>query len=1796
MVLDTDSPSTTANSLSEYSSHSNHEWTPLNKIGRGVVIGKHTPNPNRKHDIALNLGDEVYVFETHVSGAWYRGYVVSSPSAHAAFNQPLPRGTKINNAALKALDANIRTGIFPCTFVHLHEYFDLSKNDNKSNNLKDKFSVSGEGLEYDIESFNSGFKSKPPPIPALRLGNEVPTVPNEPLVDDIYSVIDEWYNTYVYHHYLFGNHELVNTINTIIQELFFIRRKLIYGLLTSNERILARKKVIWQIARVINMLNRGHVVRDTKNGDIVAGKEGPVRLAQEQILTALAPNYPDHSMINEVAVETTLPKHILVDFKSCIGQGYGHGLTVYLQLRTKSTRLTESFAIHIKPEMRLTDLSAVLFRDLPLSIERGDVILSAEVFEDVPLKSKSPTSMSTILGGHTSSTTSISTRPPKKQGRRGLASGAADISRLFRIEEKGESPFTIRMYATYFSASEPNKDNRGWGELFERINQDSESAIGMAKSLTTTSLTDDRNDVYITLGKISLNHVTNIIADFLLVSLSSSSGKTLFSNSSNTSPLTSWDSLATYNNEVVGEMICVNNFEKNESIYLSLYVGGEFIAQTNIPIWHGTKVWTGKRTVNFSRDSDVVATLNLSIEFVGNGFNTDVAIEKILHWRVVYDAHGVEELISTLSKFKVIESNEFVKRFYEIMDALLEMLSSFLKSDRSDLLLSIFHALVSALEKVTARNKDYLYLADDYVNNRFNFAGLSEILLTLMDQAIQIDIGPGRGHDSLLRLFKVSDYFSQLIAASASIDTDRGREAQQITMAALRKHMKRVTDSIKHVVSRQEKDFVELQMVVVQNVFHFYDNLRHYVAADDMLQMIIEMTDSIRNDNDKLNTQRLLLIKKLSSSWHYQQSKYRPHITAYTIKWTLPFWLDSREFTQERKDQIRLLSGIFAAQFGIIWPVKHKEPEVCKRYGQLLPVGAKIYNELLTQFESSGKKRSRQVFSPLFPDVYPFETRPIDSLVNNAVFDETLIELGIVLTLLVNISHFSGQQVIDHSLTTTQYSELAFNIIQACNAMLNSVSFPKLWISLLAVHHETVLGCLDYLSVLMKSRFIPLPENAEEFNSGLWFSFLTCLLHLAGSEAIAVEHLPEQKRKTVWKISGDIRGRAADLLREMWDAIGWHATDEDRNRFQLDIFGGFQVQMFGGETSLVRDVLNLCLVRHPAAQKAAVHVLHSMIVSEWTLNEDLTGLQREIIASLDDIFQSRAFLPEDYDRSSFSQLLRNSFHIDREDEVYPYITALIDDVEEFLDLLLDLYRVPPGDAYNDDRIFHALNVLNFLKDIDRVEIFARYVNDIAEWNRSKAHHVQTGLALRLLASAYEWSYEQKLEASEHPNFPPQTGFERKEALYEDIIQCFSRGKSFENAIDAVKELIFAYETIAFDFKKLANATRILAKLYESVDTVERLAPQYFRVAYIGVGFPRSLRNRLFIFEGSAWEKLESIHERLHKTYPGATIVSNEAAAKQDGQYLFVTTVEPDNEGKISFLNGVRPTAGAKEYQSRLDLRRFSFSRPLPGNTSPLDLWVEKTTYETFQAFPTVVKRSEVKNVSVIKLSPLENALQLLQAKIDDLVELEGNFKNGKSDQSSISRLDLILSGAVDSPVNGGIQLYRAFLEDDSLRADPSTSPLVHALENAFLDYASCIQRCLVIHGKVVPSTLRPLHLSLVELFSRNFAPELATLGEGISYEEQLRNGSLARRGSVNHNFNYAKPSSVSRNTSDRVEYDDEDESKANLDSLLGNAIAASDILIRGSDMRENRAANESRKRTTIIKKSRNDSTGRPMFN
>ena len=118
--------------------------------------------------------------------------------------------------------------------------------------------------------------------------------------------------------------------------------------------------------------------------------------------------------------------------------------------------------------------------------------------------------------------------------------------------------------------------------------------------------------------------------------------------------------------------------------------------------------------------------------------------------------------------------------------------------------------------------------------------------------------------------------------------------------------------------------------------------------------------------------------------------------------------------------------------------------------------------------------------------------------------------------------------------------------------------------------------------------------------------------------------------------------------------------------------------------------------------------IHSMIVSEWTLNEDLSRLAARDSLQVwmtfsNPVLSCLKIMTEVSFCSTTSEI---PFHIDSEDEVYPYINALIDDVEEFLDLLLGSIQssslVTPTMTTVSSML---LNVLNFLKDIDRVEIF-----------------------------------------------------------------------------------------------------------------------------------------------------------------------------------------------------------------------------------------------------------------------------------------------------------------------------------------------------------------------------------------------------------------------------------------------------------------------------------------------------------
>ncbi|GME91335.1 unnamed protein product [Ambrosiozyma monospora] len=278
---------------------------------------------------------------------------------------------------------------------------------------------------------------------------------------------------------------------------------------------------------------------------------------------------------------------------------------------------------------------------------------------------------------------------------------------------------------------------------------------------------------------------------------------------------------------------------------------------------------------------------------------------------------------------------------------------------------------------------------------------------------------------------------------------------------------------------------------------------------------------------------------------------------------------------------------------------------------------------------------------------------------------------------------------------------------------------------------------------------------------------------------------------------------------------------------------------------------------------------------------------------------------------------------------------------------------------------------------------------------------------------------------------------------------------------------------------------------------------YFKISFIGLGFPPSIRGKEFIYEGLPFEHITSINHRLTRMYPGSRIISNEDEAKRlllktpFGKFLHIKTVTPF---KHSGAGMSHLTFTARQYVDNRNLNTFVSTRRLAGSTNVSNLWTEETTYETLLTFPTLMNRSEIKSVDVIKLSPIKNAVKSLIEKNEELSNLEFLIKQNLREgidagtiagSSVFNNLSRILAGTVDSPVNGGVGQYRAFFNVKS--DEPDFDMNVQYLKNSFNNLIILLNKLLKLHHALIPSNLKPQHQLMVELFSKNFRTEIQDL-------------------------------------------------------------------------------------------------------
>ncbi|KAK6461787.1 dedicator of cytokinesis protein 4 CRK binding protein [Scheffersomyces coipomensis] len=1484
------------------------------------------------------------------------------------------------------------------------------------------------------------------------------------------------------------------------------------------------------------------LARDPITGELLSNDNSTAPyMALEQLLGSLESTYPIHAAAkrsyysleppSNKKLLADPPSHILVDFKSVSGSsayqppGFS-GMTAYLYIRNSRKRLTEAFAIHtnsVDELVQVEKISAALFRNIPYSeIENSRVYLVAVLTEEVELRS-----MATHL----------------RRLKKGVAAGVTDITRIFSSNKdslaSGESHnFSIKLFGSYMNSKKSGTDNAGWGELVDRIITGSEQGIavnpraekltvtlkefkhqfasGILQSTTLTStpisrirpiffdpLAENYERLYLTLGKVTaLNGINK--DDLLTFEVTTPQNELItFAKASNQQEKRSWQFISVFQNESIGEIVKINGISlknpakkkspKEDFIQLSLYANGVLVGEGKL------LYKSSNRLVEFSKRKNhsveimslnhklPMASVEVGTEYVGKVYNSDYSIENIFQYERFMKSGLEEDLSMSLVQFCKLEIPQVVKYFPELLSSfygILEKLKEEGFTPSSQALVDhTFKSIIHLLDTIFGKQDQYLYLIDNFL---IRYKSLPKIGVFLINKVAEVFSNATVNWNAMSRsLCRISSILMKLSVYSID-DSDE-----------YVKSLNNLFQSCTLFLSIQNSSMVNDQVLIME-IIDYVLTFKADIDEQSILNFVVSFIDSIGIRGLGLNEEqqssikdhkiiinKLLLIHRLFSSFLVKSPTTEKILVSKSIEWAMEVLLGPTDI-----DAARLALSILNACCTQLYS-RSNDKESYYQLALLLPAIARSMIKYNKYTRGHGFFKPKRTFTKLFPTEYPFIESSMDPIVNDEVLVEILVEMASVFVFIARIAKANRIEIKDEVFNT----ESLITVMNAVKLIRQGGFFHhQKWLSLFAVFIEGSLTSLELIHPLLVTQYIPPIDKSDGFDRALWGNYFKNLLKLAVLPAVSIEHLSVVPKKAAGQITGTVRERIAFLLNESWDSLAWDATSEDIVRFNLKRFGGYQVEFITNEFGIIQDLMLFALQRNKACQVVSVKILWSLLISEYLINDtSIDAIERESFIGLHDIYTRNGYKPLPQEQNSFIERLKLTIRIDREDVSFGVIYNYIRNLTGFLDVLNDLNIVPVGPEFDDERTFHKLNINTYLK---KPEIFNSFINSMYEENLVKHDYIQAALSLELLASTYSWDLHITLPPSIRPKFPQQSMFQRKEELSKLIANSFVKGNSLERAIDIYNELLDAYHENTYDLKSLAYVHGKLSKLYSDLESSDKLMPSFFRVSFIGAGFPVNIRGKEQIYEGLPFEHITSIHERLLKLYPGGRIVTNDAEARileekvQTGRYLHVTTVDPSTEISDKLFN---TSIGVRKYARNKDLRFFTTMKRLPGSKSVFDLWTEETTYETYLSFPTLMNRSDIKATKVVKLSPLDNAIRTILNKNNDLIQLESLINEAIHDKvgydSYFNDLSRQLAGTVDSPVNGGVGQYRNFFTNVKEEEEES----IRLLKNVFDELVLILNRCLILHGILVPATMKLSHEALIDLYKKNFKDEIAEL-------------------------------------------------------------------------------------------------------
>ncbi|XP_039296231.1 LOW QUALITY PROTEIN: dedicator of cytokinesis protein 3 [Nilaparvata lugens] len=1035
----------------------------------------------------------------------------------------------------------------------------------------------------------------------------------------------------------------------------------------------------------------------------------------------------------------------------------------------------------------------------------------------------------------------------------------------------------------------------------------------------------------------------------------------------------------------------------------------------------------------FTRSHKEIVTIRTML--CSTKLTQNVDLLSLLQWK----SHP-EKISEALTHALRLNGEELVKFLQDVLDALFSMFST---EDGNSTAHSglVFHVLVSILNLLNnSKFEHFKPVMDAYIKDHFAAALVYKGLISSIQHCADW-VSATEKQEPIQKCFRSLEYiFKFIIESRLLFARATGGQFED----SFRRDLYIVLTALSNMLTHTNEVILPTQIALLHSISAVYDQLTQVLSLLEVAKLASTMLESLptRDLPPQLIQAKLKAISNLVTGELFKDDESRSLLLLTCCK--------HLRMHLSRRDELRLCTEILG----------------------------EVISFIFKQQQASGK-----INNCLHHDLEIICLNTLDMLIQTVLIliDRSAAVLGSLVACLI------GQlQLLDEGHYQRLWEELrdrkplkdfllrAFLVLRD---LLKQDVFPVDWFVMKAAANAVVLAALKELAQPLVFCFL---ESRCQFDHQVWSNYFTLAVAFLTQPSLQLEKFSDVKREKVIAKYGDMRVLMGFQILSVWSKLGEHKVN-----FIPSMVGPF---------------LEVTLVPEPELRKATLHIFFDMMDCEQRIHGNFDQVESELIDKLD------ILVSENKGDDEYRQLFNTMEHLstvllDRvqsEDPAWKENgSAFISSVTRLLERLLDYRSVIQGDENRDKRMSCTFNLLNFYKnEINRKEMYLRYIFKLHALHISADNFTEAGFTLKLYADSLSWSGTSPLlNDPEAPQGQPE--WQRKEVLFHLIVKYFDRGKCWENGIPLLKELAELYEKRLYDYAKLGVALQTQARFYDNILHQLRPEPEYFRVGFYGLSFPMFLRNKVFIYRGLEYERVETFTQRMQMEFPLAQILTKNTPPTHtelhsNVQYIQICNVKPLPESGPPCVEGAPSIASvphkiARFYQvnqvSRFQLDRPNHKPPIDKDNEFKSMWLERTLLVTSDSLPGILRWFEVVQMTVEEVPPVQFACETMQNVNSDLSQLIAAYT--LDPKRSINMLSMRLSGTLDANVMGGIAKYQeAFFSADYIRNHPQYTSHVHRLHSLILEQVEILESGLVVHGQLAPPDVQPLHKRLLDRLDR----------------------------------------------------------------------------------------------------------------